>query len=73
MKRMMLLLSFAIPSVMALLIVGTVMFIWGRGLPVPEALSTLATTAIGYVFGVLPGIVREALAKDDPVLAKELP
>lgn len=70
MKRIMILLSFTIPCVMALLIVGTVMFVWGRGMPVPEALSTLATTAIGYVFGVLPGIVREALAKDDPAIAK---
>jgi hypothetical protein len=55
--------SFAIPCVVALCILGVTSALWLQGVPVPAQLDTLLAATVGYVFGVLPGIVKDFLGR----------
>ncbi len=61
MRKTLIIWSFTLPAILALIIVGSAIYLWVIGAPVPDALLQIANIAIGWVFGFLPGLVKEAL------------
>jgi hypothetical protein len=61
MRKTLILYSFAIPSLLAFALIGASVYLWSQGQPVPEDLNKMTHTALGFVFGFLPGLVKEAL------------
>lgn len=67
MRKTLVIYSFTVPCLLAFALIGTAMYLWATGQPVPEDLKQMANIAVGWVFGFLPGLVKEALdTKESP-------
>lgn len=65
-RRTIIVLAFLTPTLLSLGLIVCCVIMYMRGVQVPDELRTLAAAGMGYLYGALPGLVKDFIALAPP-------
>lgn len=61
--KIMMIVGFSMAMMLVLALVGTGLAMFWTAKPIPQELSSWANIALGFIFGVFPGLIKDWMAR----------